>query len=238
MFNPLISPSSVMPAISGIPNYPHGYETVEDKLLLLDAGSGLVDGNFQDFHQHRNFNPTAGIDALGIPNVTSEEILGKPLQNFPDPQAGINKRYPSPESYKFGNKPNGELFGQSGIFITHPPSGNAGNPKSNPSADDYQGSKGSGIFSFKHLFTTLSNAKASKEATGAAGIDDFTIFNPYIHYLPFEGEEVTTGSGTTEPEPAKPVKVPFVSDLIPTKNVWDRYGGEVDEENSDSDPSY
>jgi hypothetical protein len=30
----------------------------------------------------------------------------------------------------------------------------------------------------------LSNAKASRDATDFIGLNDFTIFNPYIHYVP------------------------------------------------------
>lgn len=232
MFNPLIAPSSILPTLSGLyaeaGYWPEGYETWEKTQELLNAGSGLLDGNFKDYHQHRDYNADAG---LTNPN----EILGKPLDGFPDAQAGLNKRYTSPESYKFGNAGiGGPLYGQSGIFITQPPftSGN-----SHPGMVGFQGPS-SGIFNFKEFLSRFSNAKKSKDATGAAGIDDFTIFNDYIHYLAFPAEEIN-GPGVVVAEDPDPVKIPFVADLIPTKNVWDRYGSVAeDEENSDSDPSY
>ena len=70
MFTPQVNPSSILPALSGIPNYPSGYETVADKRLLLAGGSGLIDGNYEDFHQDRDFNPNFlkgpdGVDILG-----------------------------------------------------------------------------------------------------------------------------------------------------------------------------
>ncbi len=242
MINPLIAPSSVLPALSGLYEsvgyWPSGYETWVNTQLLLQAGSGLPDGNFRDFRQHRDFNATAGIDALGIPGVTSSEILGLPLAGFPDPQAGLNKRYPSPESYKFGNAfgIGGPLYGQSGIFITEPPftSGNT-----HPGMVGYTGSSGVGTFSFKDFLSKFSNAPATRESAEAAGITDFTIFNDYIHHLGYEEESTTTGTGTTVADEPEPVRIPFVSDLIPTTNVWDRYGNPPeDDENSDSDPDY
>ncbi len=234
MSNPLIEPSSILPALSGlyesIGYWPEGYDTWEKTQELLNAGGGLLDGNFKDYRQHRDYNANAG---LTNPN----EILGKPLDGFPDAQAGLNKRYTSPESYKFGNAGiGGPLHGQSGIFITQPPF-SGGN--SHPGMADFQASSVSGIFNFKEFLSNFSNAKESKDATGAAGIDDFTIFNDYVHYLAFPAEEIEGGTGGVVAEPPDPVKIPFVADLIPTKNVWDRYGSEVeDEENSDSDPSY
>ena len=70
----------------------------------------------------------------------------------------------------------------------------------------YDGGTGTGIFNFRNLISAFSNAPASKAATD--GINNFTIFNPYIHHLDYNGIVV---------------KIPFVSDVIPTSNVFDRY---------------
>mgnify|MGYP003644278211 FL=1 len=34
----------------------------------------------------------------------------------------------------------------------------------------------------------LSNAKASRDATDWMGLNDFNIFNPYIHYIPKQAD--------------------------------------------------
>ena len=225
-------PSSLLPALSGIPNYPSGYVTVQDKLTLLDGGSGLFTGNFADFLQERDFNP------LFLVNIFGVNALGKNLAGFDG--KGINKHYPSPASYAFGNTPAGFLHGTSGIFITYPPSGNEVVFGHHPSFTGYTGSTGTGIFNFKELLSNLSNAKQSKDRTGAAGIDDFTIFNDYIHYLPHEedpGHGVAGQLGVHEEDVA--VRIPFLSDLIPTTNIWDRYGTiEEEDETDETDPDY
>lgn len=186
----MIFPSSIFPAISGQANgmYPNGYKTIQNKNKLLSDGSGLFTGNLADFRQDRDYVNKDNID------------LGIELTDFNG--NGINKYYPSPKSYKAGNNPDGTLYGASGIFITYPPS------QSSPEWVSYNGSKGSGIFNFKQLISNFSNAKASKDVTGAFGIDDFTIFNPYIHYISADN---------------KSVSIPFVSDLKPTTNTWNRY---------------
>ena len=179
-------PSSIFPAISGIRNYPSGYVTVADKQLLLANGSGLFTGNMFDFGQERDFNQAAP----WITGPDGENILGTQLAGFTG--KGINRKYVSPESYQAGNDANGDLYGPSGIFVTYPPSGT-------PSFTTYTGSKGSGIFNFKKFLSDFSNAKASKDATGAAGIDNFSIFNDYIHYLPFSSAGGGAGVGTDQP---------------------------------------
>lgn len=252
MFNPLITPSSILPTLSGTyltdrglgdeqPSV--GFVTLEEKNQLLSEGSGIRDGNFADWLQHRDLNKQAALQEIqGGP----DEILGKPLADFPDAEAGINKRYPSPASYKYGNAGiGGPLYGQSGIIISRPPKGNEFDVElmrdnEHPEAVNYFGSKGTGIFNFKEFLSKFSNGEESKSAT----IDDFTIFNDYIHYLTYEEQE---GTGVGEEGNTIPlddadvaVKVPFVSDLIPTTNVWDRYGDSnlEEDENEDTDPSY
>lgn len=226
-------PSSLLPALSGIPNYPSGYVTVQDKLSLLQNGSGLFTGNFADFVQERDFNPAFLVNVHGV------NALGKDLPGFNG--KGINKYYTSPASYAFGNTPSGVLHGTSGIFITYPPSGNEVVFGHHPSFPAYRGSSGTGIFNFKELLSNLSNAKESKDKTGAAGIDDFTIFNPYIHYLPYEEEATQSAipNPLTSDEEDLSVKIPFLSDLIPTANIWDRYGTiEEEDETDETDPDY
>jgi hypothetical protein len=250
----LTFPSSIFPALSGIPNYPSGYKTVLDKQLLMSQGSGLFTGNMADFGQERDFNQSA--EWITGPN--GENILGTQLAGFTG--KGINRKYVSPESYQFGNDANGRLYGMSGIFVTYPPKRNelgtgsaviAGQnyttstgPADHPEYTGYIGSKGSGVFNFKKFLSTFSNAEATKLATGAAGIDDFTIFNDYIHYLPFSSASSSTGGGGAGPAPVSvddAVRVPFVADLVPTTSQWDRYGtGEVDDEylQHSTDPDY
>jgi len=152
---------------------------------------------------------------------------------------GINQKYVSPESYQFGNTPHGVLHGPSGLIVTYPPSGVG----IHPSFAGYTGSTGTGVFNFKKFISEFSNAKDTKDATGAAGIDDFTIFNDYIHYLPF-GESATAGAGPSSPIPGvgggdpREVRIPFVSDLVPTTSIWDRYSEPEEDEHDDTDPDY
>ena len=35
-----------------------------------------------------------------------------------------------------------------------------------------------------NFYEAISNAKASRDATDWMGLNDFNIFNPYIHYIP------------------------------------------------------
>ena len=91
-------------------------------------------------------------------------------------------------------------------------------------------SEGSGIFSFVGFLNNFSNAKLSKDTIGASGIDNFTIFNDYIHYLP-----ANKGAENSE------IRVPFVSDFVLTEQSWDVYGDDLDADErlqNDTDPSY
>jgi hypothetical protein len=221
--NVLISPSSIFPAISGQANgaFPSGYVSVQQKQALLAEGSGLFTGNFADYEQERSINSTGVLPGLPL---SADGFTGD----------GINKYYTSPTGYKAGNN-SGVLYGTSGIFITYPPYSGG------PEWESYNGSKGSGIFNFKNFISNFSNASDSREK--ASGIYDFTIFNDYIHYLPFakleneavEDTNIVGGEGLKSLE----VRVPFVSDLIPTSQVWDRYGTKEEEQEEDgTDPDY
>ena len=116
-----------------------------------------------------------------------------------------------------GDHDEDESTAPSGVFISYPPA------LSNPAYTTYNGSTGTGVFNFRNLISEFSNAPASKAATD--GINNFTIFNPYIHYFQYEGCGTTSlpipGIPATTEECA--VKIPFVPDVIPTSGVFDRY---------------
>jgi len=246
-----IKPSSILPllAISGVYTRPDqvvvghstGYTDYLEKYLLLQQGKGLFTGNFFDYRQDRDFNQ-------GF--LVEEYKAGKPLNGFLG--KGINKRYTSPESYRYGNVGD-KLFGPSGLFISYPPAYNYKtgytDSSTHPEYSTYNGSAGTGLFNFKGFLSNLnrfgdsqvntaeprlnghaSNAVQSKLITGAAGIDDFSIFNPYVHHLPFDEENV------------RPMPIPqirgqndivvhqnFVADLVPTTALWDRYAKKDDD---------
>jgi len=229
-----VFPSSIFPALSGQADgaYPSGYNSIPEKQEQLEAGSGLFTGNLADYHQDRSFP-----DSL-VPT-------GASLKKSGFGGGGINKHYPSPLSYQAGNNPDGTLYGSSGIFVTYPP--HSGSPE----WVGYDGSKGSGIFNFKELISNFSNAKESREA--ASGIYDFTIFNDYIHYESPESQAgqsqvessdvgVAEDGGSILPsandETGNEIRIPFVADLVPTTQAWDRYKTPEDPSDFDTDPEY
>ena len=244
--NVLVSPSSILPELIGDVTkffFNPADLTWEGYTLTLGMGGGYVDGNFKDYRQHRDFNDAFLVDAAG--NPIAEQLLGRMIPGFLG--KGINKRYTSVKDYFYGNMPNGELYGQSGIFITYPPSTGNISGITHPSMTGYTGSTGSGIFNPANLISEWSNAKKSKDRTGAAGIDDFTIFNDYIHYESSEavledtisGGNVNPGGQQSDPDEDISIRIPFVADVIPTENIWDRYGGHPqDSVNEGSDPNY
>ena len=152
-------------------------------------------GNFADPRQERDFvDPNKGDPISGI-------NFGTELAGFDG--KGINKYYPSPKEYRYGTADGSTA--PSGVFISYPPS------LSNPAYITYDGRKGTGIFNFKEFISDFSNAPASKAATD--GINNFTIFNDYIHYFEYDSCDYLCE-----------VKIPFVADAIPTSRVFDRYG--------------
>lgn len=177
------------------------WENYTVKYFTLQSSTGVFTGNMFDYRQDRDF-----VHTTGNPGIPVQGFEGK----------GINRFYPSPTDYKYGNTFTGQLFGATGIIITYPPSvgtsqyGYRGNHPEDVAYDsNLLNSQGTGVFNFVGFLNNFSNAYYSKLVTGAAGIDDFTIFNDYIHYLP------TTRN--------KEVRIPFVSDLVPTADTWDRY---------------
>ena len=209
-----LGPSSILLTTSGNSYYGNpawavsGYNSFGFKESLLAAGSGLITANFADFRQDRDFVD----NAVGTPD---EINFGIDLNPAGFQGEGINRYYPSPKEYAAGTF-GGITYG-SGIYITYPP---ASGKKAGPLYATYSGSTGSGIFNFKEFISNFSNAKESKDAT--SGINNFTIFNPYIHYLPDPASASTTvvpgGSAASSH-----ISIPFVADLIPTDAMWDRY---------------
>ena len=182
------------------------WENYTVKYYDLQSSTGIFTGHMFDYRQDRDFVHTTGNP-------------GFPVQGFEG--RGINRFWVSPTGYKYGNNSTsftGKLFGTTGIIITYPPSvgtsqyGYRGNHPEDVAYDSNPfNSQGTGVFNFVGFLNNFSNGHYSKLVTGAAGIDDFTIFNDYIHYLPTASD--------------KEVRVPFVSDLVPTTDTWDRYGG-------------
>jgi len=91
--------------------------------------------------------------------------------------SGINVPFPHPEGY-----------GDSGLYRTYGPN------------DELVIADRSGVFNYDGLDGVFSNGPA----TQLSGINDFTIFNPYIHYF---ARSTPNNIRTTEH-----VRIPFISD--------------------------
>ena len=262
-----LHPSSILPSLIGSgtagvnkagPNpsmFPSGYNslTVPDNqvegdipkdAMLIGLGSGLFTGNFADFRQERHF-----VDVNGQLVAASAIDFGKPLENFEG--EGINKYYPSPTYFSYGtiSGVDGDLStnigpGMSGVFITYPPSGG-------PEWSTYNGSKGSGIFNFKDFVANLGHVVQSGQHYAASGFNTFNIFNDYIHYYDYKSQGLLTTERVDEDpipgvpaddaeKPSTEIRVPFVADLIPTTNTWDRYQSLTEEDDgfTEFDPPY
>ena len=163
-------------------------------------------GNFADPRQARDFvDPNKGWPTLEI-------NFGVEVAGFDGD--GINKYYPSPKEYRGGTADGSTA--PSGVFVSYPPA------LSNPAYTTHTGSKGSGIFNFRNLISGFSNGPESKAATD--GINNFTIFNDYIHYFIYdECPDGTSPILTVPPEDECVVRIRFVADMIPTSHVFDRY---------------
>lgn len=180
-FPALPIPSSILPSLSGIGEINNPYISGYPDVSTKKGLLQLGSGLFTgNFLDYHQDRDFVMID----------NILGEQLEK----ENGINKYYPSPASYNTSH---------SGLYFTKPP-----NSGGNPEWFSYDGSRGSGIFSFAALFSRFSNAPESKNRAGASGINDFTIFNPYVHFY---------ASNLT------PVFIPYLSDLYPAVNMWDRY---------------
>ena len=201
------------------------WENYTVKYYTLQSSTGVFTGNMFDYRQDRDF-----VHTTGNPGIPVQGFEGK----------GINRFWPSPTDYRYGNDSNaftGKLFGTTGIIITYPPSGGTsqyGYRGNHPEDVAYNAnpanSQGTGVFNFVGFLNNFSNAHYSRLVTGAAGIDNFTIFNDYIHH---RREFGTTG---------REIRVPFVSDLTPTEGIWDRYRsgitGSDEAIQEETDPDY
>lgn len=191
-----------------------GWQDFTVKLFTLQDSDGIFTGNMFDYSQDRDYvYPADPTDPLAL-RLIPEIPPGTPIMGFEG--NGINRFYPSPTGYKYGNDSlafTGNLHGTSGIIITYPPLVPSTSVAENhPEYESYDGSKGTGIFNFAGFLNNFSNAKRSKEAAEALGTDSFQIFSDYVHYYPGNFE----GSGG--------IRIPFVADLTPSSGAWDRYG--------------
>lgn len=98
--------------------------------------------------------------------------------------SGINSLYPNPSGGIFTE----EYWNISGIYKTYP-------ENSGLTVVDT-----SGIFHYNGLSGVFSNGPQTR----SSGINDFVIFNPYIHYYSQVGVAPTFASAA--------IKIPFVSD--------------------------
>lgn len=247
-----LHPSSILPSLIGSgtqgtnlsgPNpfmFPSGYNSLTtpdtDVLgdipkdeMLMGLGSGLFTGNFADFRQERHFK-----DIRGQGDPASAIDFGKPLSDRGFEGEGINKYYPSPKGFGYGTITgvDDDLStnigpGMSGILASYPPDSGG------PEWSTYNGSKGSGIFNFKEFVANLGGIVQSGGMVG--GFDTFEIFNPYIHYFAYKDELLGYDFGEGDQ-----IEISFVSDVIPTTNVWDRYQSLTEEDDGfdEFDPPY
>jgi hypothetical protein len=121
--------------------------------------------------------------------LPSGMLLPSGEENFLDgtqkepPLFPINKPFPvvgpgvvEPSDPKFGSL---EYFDESGVYETFPE--NTGIPPRSPVPPT---GISESFLAPVQLTSTFSNAAASLDSLAASGIDDFQIFNPYIHYYP------------------------------------------------------
>lgn len=150
---------------------------------LLDGGLYLTSGilpSGQENYFDETQDPNNPVNNIALP-------LGLPINAF----------YPSP-----ANK-NGTFTG-TGLLVTYPPWWFSTHPSGyDPELRDILGIlKESGILNYENLIGRFSNV------SGVSGIavQDFNIFNPYIHYYPID--EITNNNKDKN----SPVLIPYVSD--------------------------
>tara|TARA_Y100001973_G_C5174402_1_gene320982 strand:+ start:821 stop:1558 length:738 start_codon:yes stop_codon:yes gene_type:complete len=200
---------------------------------ILRDGSGVVTAHFYDFRQEPEFN-------WGLSYFPIQENTGILAPNFVHNDAsGINKKYPHPDDFAIGNLQIPILGGsivdfpipyESGLLYTYGPTNR------HPITDENQ-STGSGLFHYygsnlgeRTLNGLISNF--SKPGSVSDGIQDYEIFNDYIHYLPYEEAEDDEEEGDTTPvipgvtdgtDDDLEVRIPFVADFTATDKVFNKY---------------
>lgn len=135
--------------------------------------------------------PISGVDqvlASGQLLPSGEALFFDGAQYLTAQNFGINKGFPTEDAVADG----------SGVIATFPENPNLYNEPESP---------GSGIFSREDLSSNFSNAA---ENIGD-GINDFTIFNNYIHFERSKLDEV--------------ISIPYVSTYTITGSGWQPYGG-------------
>lgn len=174
--------------------------------------SGILpsgEAGFFDNEQDRSLNPTIG---LGVDN--SEKVGSGINYPFPYPNTEtLDKfKYPSGDFYSefyasgFLEQFSSGWWEESGIFKTYGPT-----PHRGELVDDQWPKSGSGIAHPYGLQSPFSNAPRSKENS----INDFTVFNPYIHH-----EKVPSTFST---ENSNSLQIPYLS-TYKVSIDWDAYG--------------
>ena len=134
---------------------PHFWIPLTDEEKELPSGMSLPSGE-------EHFFDKAQKESLLFPINKPFPVVGPGVVKPPDP--------------KFGSL---EYFDKSGVYETFP--GNSGIP---PRAPIPPTGISESFLASVQLTSAFSNAAASLDSLSASGIDDFQIFNPYIHYYP------------------------------------------------------
>lgn len=173
--------------------------------------SGEIPENFTLNQQQKQQVPPPIPYLLNFGVYLTSGILPSGQENFNDenqyPQ--INEAYPSPINV------NGTFAG-TGLLMTYPPWWVYQNPTGYPPElrNQFGVMKQSGILHYKDLIGNFSNV------SGVSGIavQDFNIFNSYIHYYPINTEITNQNKGSDSP-----VLIPYVSDYEVVSNPINPY---------------
>jgi len=158
------------------------------------------ESGFLDDLQHRSGNGSVGSFGSGInypfpfPNVATANALKYPSGDF----------YAELYSSFFSNRFTPEWWEESGILNTYGPTPHIANL-----VEDARPKVGSGTLHPRGFQSPFSNAPRSK----VNSINDFTIFNPYIHH---KGLPSTSAPGVA-------IFIPFLS-TYKVSIDWDAYG--------------
>lgn len=172
--------------------------------------SGILpsgEAGFFDYTQDRSLNPTTGF------GVEDPDAVGSGINHpFPYPNKDTldQFKYPSGDFYSalyaqiFPEQFSDAWWEVSGIFKTYGPI-----PHLDELVDDQRPKSGSGVVHPHGLQGPFSNAPSSKEDS----INDFTVFNPYIHHELMPSNSM---GGQT-------IRIPYVSTYRVSID-WDAYG--------------